>query len=264
MRTPLLVANWKMNPVTLDQAERLFSILINELAQFSLKSYPEIIICPPFLYLTHLQSLVGASPFHSLVRLGSQDCSWEQKGAYTGEISPLMLKNQGVTATILGHSERRSFLKESDALINKKLKAALREDLSVILAVGEEKKEAEASDLLRTQLINAFKDISEEKVASLISIAYEPVWAISRGETKHESAAPDHVHQAMLLIRKTLKQLYSNKTAAGVRILYGGSTNAENISSFIKIDGIDGALVGSASLKPLVFAKMAKIITNSV
>jgi len=206
----IIVANWKMNPATLKEAQELYG------ATFS-SDKVEVVVCPPFVYLSALKDGVAT---------GGQDCSWEEKGAHTGEISPSMLKSIGCSYVILGHSERKKHLGETEEMVQKKVQAALAAGLKVVLCVGEDEETPQDMDNL--------------------IVVYEPEWAISSGGG--EAADPKLVASRIEKMRETLRT---------TPILYGGSTNSENIKSFIDA-GAQGALVGSASLDAAEFAALVK------
>ncbi len=232
----MLAANWKMNK-TLAESEafaRRFIPLITDCNNI------EIVICPPFTALQTVKNALEGSQ----VKLGAQNMFWEEKGAYTGEISAAMLLDCGCSHVIIGHSERRQILGETDAVINWKLKAALEAGLIPILCVGETLQEREnnlALELVKEQLTRDLKDI--KSIESLV-IAYEPVWAIGTGV----NASPDDAQEMIAFIRSYLNKLYDKETAEKVRILYGGSVKEENIALFMAEEDVDGALVGGASL----------------
>ncbi len=249
---PLIVANWKCNPQTLQEAKRLFDLV--KIGVKNIKKVEEV-ICPPFIYLSAIK------PYnHKVIKLGAQNCFWEKEGAYTGEISLSMLKDIGCKYVIVGHSERRGYFKETDEMINKKLKAVLKEKLTPILCVGETKEQrnnGETDKILRKQVETALKNVSSFKFqVSRLYIAYEPIWAIGTGE-------PCDVEEAQkigLLIRKIILRLYSSKSAKNVQILYGGSVNSKNAAGYIKEAGLQGLLVGGASLKAKEFIKIIKAV----
>jgi triosephosphate isomerase len=238
---PLIVANWKMNPQTEKEAKELFNSVKAGVRNIKMA---EVVICPPFIYLA---SIKGE---------GAQNCCWEEKGAYTGEISALMLKDLGVEYVILGHSERRKYFKETDEEINKKIKKAIGAGLKVILCIGEsaeEWKEGKKSQVLKAQLENDLDKIAREEIKS-ISVAYEPIWAIGTGN----SCSVDETMKSALFIRQTLTNLYNREIADKARILYGGSVNGENSGPYIKEALANGLLVGGASLKADEFIKIVK------
>ncbi len=208
----IIVANWKMNPKTLKEAEKLFVSIGRgiKIRRKKRKKLPEIVICPPSVYLFNLKkelsSLRSLTPF---LKAGAQDVFWEEEGAYTGEISPLMLKDVGCKYVIIGHSERRRYFGETDEMINKKVKAALKAGLYPILCVGEtekERKKGNIGDILRKQIKSALKGISGSELQTLrFSIAYEPVWAIGSGK----ACEAGEVRKVKLIIKKVLSSLYS-------------------------------------------------------
>ena len=236
MRTPLIAGNWKMN-TTVTEALGLVSAMRERLEAIQ---GVEKLVCPPFVALAPLaEALRGGS-----VKLGAQNCYFEDKGAFTGEVSPAMLAPL-CQYVILGHSERRAIFGENNALINRKVRAALAHGLAVILCVGEnlaERQEGRTADVAIGQLQSGLEDVeSLERVV----IAYEPLWAIGTGQpaTGHQA---NHV---VTTLRSVLRSLYGPEVADGVRILYGGSVTAANASEFVDQPEIDGALVGGASLR---------------
>lgn len=230
----LIVANWKMNPQSATEARRLFAAVSRTARR--LKNV-EIVICPPFPYLYTLHP----TPY---TLLGGQNIFWEQGGAYTGEVSPKMLKGLRASYVIIGHSERRQYFGETDEMVNKKVKAALGAGLKVILCVGEtlaERKDGRTRQVLRRQLNKGLSQISNfefriSKLRDRLAIAYEPVWAIGTGVAQ----GPQDANSAAEFI--------ANAIGAKIRVLYGGSVNAENIAEYLKMPQINGALVGGASL----------------
>ena len=251
----LLVANWKMNPKTLREANKLLSAI-------TIKPTPkevDLVVCPPAPYLSALRLLRNAT-------LGAQNVHWEKEGAHTGEYSAHMLKNLGVKYVIVGHSERRAELGETDEMINKKITAALKEGLKVILCVGEDLKTRKkgflaASYAVKNQLVKNLNDVEKVKgAAKNIIVAYEPVWAISTSGSGKKETPKD----AAEMINFISNQLNEKMFGAKVRVIYGGSVNAQNIASFIKYPEIEGALVGGASLKTGEFKKMIDLVAKEV
>ena len=243
----LIIGNWKCNPTSLNEAKKLFN-----LAKRGIKKIKnvEVVICPPFSYLSLISSfLVPRSSF----KLGAQNCFWEEKGAFTGEISPLMLKDLGCKYVIVGHSERRT-LGETDEIINKKLKAVLKAKLTPILCIGEtlkERKKGKTFKVLKTQLEKGLKNIRPFLVPrSSFIIAYEPVWAIGTGKP----CGIEEAREARLFIKSTVKS---------IPILYGGSVTSKNGKDYVKEADFDGLLVGGASLEAKEFVKIIKSISNS-
>jgi triosephosphate isomerase len=243
MRTPFIAGNWKMN-TTVAEAERLVLELIDKLDRIE---SVEKVLCPPFVSLVSVGMMLDGTS----IKLGAQNMYFEAGGAYTGEISPLMLKEL-CEFVILGHSERRWYFKETDDLINKKVKAALANNLKPILCVGERLEENEAGkteEVVVGQLRGALKSIGP--VADLV-IAYEPVWAIGTGK----AATGNQAAATIRFIRDVVAKVWNKTSAEGLRILYGGSVTGTNIVEFISRPEIDGALVGGASLKAEDFAKI--------
>lgn len=225
----LIIANWKANPSSVKKAEKDLKIIERGIKG----TKHEVIICAPFVYLNIKTNL----------KLGAQDCFWEQQGPYTGEVSSTMLKDLGCKYVIIGHSERRRYFKETDEIINKKLKAVLKVSLKPILCVGEKKGE-NAKRVVSNQLKKDLKNIAKKNLKKII-IAYEPVWAISTSGGGF--CSPERARKVMDLIRNNL----SNK------VIYGGSVDSSDINSYLS-QGFDGALVGGASLDPKEFIKIVR------
>lgn len=245
-----VVGNWKMNPVTLDDAQALFDEVENEI--YKQKSgRVETVVCMPYIFLSDFDS-------DGKVRLGAQDLFWEQEGAYTGEISGDMLRKVGVRFSIVGHSERRRYLSESDRMVNMKLGACLTAGLMPILCVGEtmdERKSGDTGDAVALQLERALEGIPEEALADKLIVAYEPVWAIGSGMTP----STDDVMSVGLLIRKVISKVYGNRELSdNTPILYGGSVNSRNCFDLLDKTGLNGFLVGSASLDAQEFLGIIK------
>ena len=245
MRAPMIAGNWKMN-TTLAEASALVMEMKEGLERIA---GVEKVLCPPFLSLSLVKELLQGSS----IKVGAQNMYFEEQGAYTGEISPLMLC--GICEyVILGHSERRQYFGETDELVNRKVKAALAAGLTPILCVGErlEEKEAERTEEVVTrQVTGALQGI--ESLNGMV-IAYEPIWAIGTGR----AATGKGANATIGIIRETVAQLYSKGIAQGIRILYGGSVTAANIAEFIGQHEIDGALVGGASLKAKEFLNIVE------
>jgi triosephosphate isomerase len=237
VRRPLIVANWKMHK-TRAQAAAFVHQLIGLGPDLT---HVDAVICPPFTALTTVREALGDRP----IGVGAQTMWWDESGAYTGEISPLMVADTGATWVILGHSERRQYCQETDAAVNRKLKAALHTDLTPIIAVGESAEEHAAGQTesrVVAQTRAAFADVAGEDVARCV-VAYEPIWAIGSGTP----CTPNGANATMGAIRAAVPGLQD------VRILYGGSVKPDNISGFVAEANIDGALVGGASLDPQAF-----------
>lgn len=239
MRQLLVAGNWKMN-TTLESGRALARDLA---AGNQSAGDVEILVCPPFPYLLAVKGQLA----DSAVQLGAQDVYFEQPGAFTGEVATEMLVDVGCSHVILGHSERRHVLGESDQLTNQKLKAALEAGLTVLLCVGEllsERESEQTESVLETQLSGGLADVSPEQWSKIV-IAYEPVWAIGTGVT----ASPEQAEAAHAFIRQWLHQHAGVSIAEQTRILYGGSVKPENAEELMSQTNIDGALVGGASLK---------------
>lgn len=247
---PLVAANWKMNPAdagdALDLVRGILSVARGHADRV------EVAIFPPFPWLLGVAEVLAESG----VKLGAQDCFWEPSGAYTGEVSPAMLKGW-CDWVIVGHSERRIYLAETDEMVAKKAAAALGCELSVIVCVGElsEHYDAGTSDeVVTAQVKAALASCSADDSARLV-MAYEPVWAIGSGK----SADPEHAYRTMRLIRRVVGELIGAGAARKVRVLYGGSVNAANVESYVELPLCDGVLVGGASLDAAEFAHIVKV-----
>ena len=239
-RIPLIAGNWKMFKVRSEAADLVNAIL----PVVSRTDYCEVAVCPPFTALQTVYNLVKGTK----LALGAQNCHFEDSGAFTGEVSPLMLKDLGCQYVIIGHSERRQKFGEMDELINKKLKALHKHQLKPILCVGETLEEREAGrlkEVVERQVRGCLADVPQEKMLTTV-IAYEPVWAIGTGR----NATPEQAEEMHIFIRDLLGKMYSKDVAEKVRIQYGGSVKPENIKELMAQPDIDGALVGGASLKP--------------
>jgi triosephosphate isomerase len=212
----------------------------------------EVAVAPPFTALDAVFKEIEGSP----IRLAAQNVFYEEKGAYTGEISSLMLKEVGCHYVIIGHSERRQLFGESDETVNRRIKAALGQGLKSIFCVGEtlkEREEGQTFSVIERQVEGGLRNLSEKEFETTV-IAYEPVWAIGTGKT----ATPQQAEEVHRFIRERIEKLYSRKTAEGVRIQYGGSVTPENIQGLMSEEDIDGALVGGASLKAETFLKIVR------
>lgn len=245
----IIVANWKINPSTEKKARVLFN---DTVSGFKNSKNIELVICPPDIYLPLFKN-------HSQkVKLGAQDCFWKKGGAYTGEISPDILKNYGVSYVILGHSERRINLKETDAMIAQKIRIAQPAGLKTILCVGEnagQKKQRNTFSVIRKQLTESLSLLNKSRITGLI-IAYEPVWAIGPGDPCPREAA-----LAVMADIKTILVKLFGKNGVNIPILYGGSVDANNANNYLANNGFAGLLIGGASLNS---KEMAKIITSIV
>ncbi len=243
MRRPLIAGNWKMN-TKLEEAENLVRAMLAELDSID---GAEKVLCPPFISLAILKELTKTTS----VKLGAQNMHFEDRGAYTGEISPLMLTDL-CDFVILGHSERRQYFAETDEIINKKVKKALEFGLKPILCVGESLEDNESGKAEQIIARQVKAGLAEVSPTSQLVIAYEPVWAIGTGR----AATGKQANTAISLIRSIVANLWNRETAKAVRILYGGSVTSSNIAEFIAEPEIDGALVGGASLKASEFVSI--------
>lgn len=246
-----IIANWKMNPATLKEALKL----THELSRKPRLSTVEVVVCPPFPYI---EAISGHWPSF---KTGAQDVFWETEGAYTGEVSPTMLKSMGVRRVLVGHSERRMFLGETDEMVNKKVRATLRTGLRVVLCVGEPKHvrregiEA-ARAYVRAQLHSALKTLFPRSVTRRsLTIAYEPIWALSTSKNPRVDTPDDAAEMIQFIKHIVSKTLYKFTP----EVLYGGSVNASNAANFLERPEIDGALVGGASLRAGEFQKIIDI-----
>ena len=245
MRTVLIAGNWKMNH-TVSEAEHFFKELK------VIKREAEILICPPFTDIPLARFMLGASS----IKWGAQNVYPEDKGAFTGEVSPVMLKDLGCTYVICGHSERRQIFKESDQFIAEKVKSVFAHEMIPILCIGEtleERDGGQTEERIFAQLQNGVSGIRKQDADKLV-IAYEPIWAIGTGK----AATAENAETIAGFIRHSLEKLVGKKAAGAIRILYGGSVNPDNVSVFIKEKNIDGVLIGGASLKASDFASIYK------
>lgn len=249
IRKPLIAGNWKMNKTASEAVE-----LVREIC-LSLGSASEVgvVVCPPF---TALESCAAALA-DSNVQLGAQNMHPKPEGAYTGEISPVMLRSLFCTYVILGHSERREYFAESDAYINEKVLAALESSLKPILCVGETLQQRESGEtmaVVKAQLAGGLSGVDAESAENLV-IAYEPVWAIGTGKT----ATPEMAQEVHAAIREALAGLVGSSAAEKIRILYGGSMKPENAAALMEQPDIDGGLIGGAALKAKSFVELIEI-----
>jgi triosephosphate isomerase (TIM) len=250
---PLVAANWKMNPNNLDDALDLVRGVMSVARGHA--DRVEVAIFPPFVWITAVSDLIVESG----VKLGAQDVFWEMSGAYTGEVSPAMLK--GICQwVIVGHSERRLYLGETDEMVAKKTAAGLSCELGVIMCVGElldHYDEGKSDQIVSAQVRAGLASCSADDSARLV-IAYEPVWAIGSGR----NADPEHAYKTMRLIRKIVGEMIGAGAARKVRILYGGSVKADNVQQYVELPLCDGVLVGGASLDADEFAGIVKVTSE--
>jgi triosephosphate isomerase len=245
MRIPFIAGNWKMN-TTIDEAVKLVGMMRPVLD--AIKGV-EKAVCPPFISLAAVKEVIKGSS----VKLGAQNLYFEEKGAYTGEVSPLMLAEL-CDYVIVGHSERRGYFGENDQIVNKKLVAALKVGLKPILCVGENLKQNEAGKTKEVVTGQVKNGLAGLPYAADLVIAYEPIWAIGTGK----AATGIQANETIGLIREQFAALYGNENSQKLRILYGGSVTADNIAEFISHKEIDGGLVGGASLKIDQFVSIVK------
>ncbi len=238
MRRPIVAGNWKMNMLQSEAED-----LVKKLLEWNgLSQSVDIVIAPPYTALGVVRKLVK----NSGIQLAGQNIYFETKGAWTGEISAAMLKDAGCQFVILGHSERRHYFHEDDALINQKIKAALENELQVIFCVGEtleQRERAQTQEVVALQLKNGLQGVHATDLEKMV-IAYEPVWAIGTGKT----ATPEQAQEIHCYVRKIIEKDFGKIVAENIRIQYGGSVNSENSKCLLDQEDIDGALVGSASL----------------
>jgi len=247
-RKKLIVANWKMNPASAAEARVLFSRTKQAGARLE---NVETVICPPFSYIG-----IFAHTGTIRVRLGAQDVFWANTGRATGEVSPEMLNDIGVSYVIVGHSERRA-LGETDEIVSKKLKAVLAEGMIPIVCIGERERDTEGAyfETLKSQIAASFSGLTKAQFRDIV-IAYEPLWAI--GKSARDAAEPRVIRETDIFIRKVLADLLGEETAKLPRILYGGSAEEANTTAILTAGGVSGLLVGHKSLDAEEFAMMLK------
>jgi triosephosphate isomerase len=241
-----MAANWKMH-FTVAEAVALVDQLNKGISRFADR---EVVVAPAFTALGGVAAALAGSP----IRLAAQNAYWENQGAYTGEIAPIMLRDLGCHYVIIGHSERRQYFGETNESVNRKIIALLDLDLVPILCIGEtleERQSGETLKLLANQLNGALEGVGEEQVGQLV-VAYEPVWAIGTGHT----ATREQAQEAHAFVRESLAKRFNNTVANNIRILYGGSVKPDNVDELMAQPDIDGALVGGASLKAESFIRI--------
>jgi len=245
MRRKVIAGNWKMNK-KINEAQEFMKEFIPLVAN----TENEVVICAPYLDLVILVEMAKGSN----VKIGAQNMHWEETGAYTGEISGKMLKSINVEYVIIGHSERRQYFAETDETVNKKVKAALKNELKPIICVGEtleQREQGKQEEIITSQTRKALEEIDAEQLKNIL-IAYEPIWAIGTGKT----ATSEDANNSIKAIRNEIGKLYGEKIAQNTIILYGGSVKSENSKELFSTSDIDGGLVGGASLKVDEFAKI--------
>lgn len=246
-RQAIIAGNWKMNKTPSET-----TALINEIKPKVADADCKVVLCVPFVDIdAALKASAGSN-----IEIGAENCHFEESGAFTGEVSAVMLKEMGVQYVIIGHSERRQYFGETDVTVNKRLKAALAHGLKVILCVGETLEQREqgiTAELVAMQTKIALGGVSKEDAANVI-IAYEPVWAIGTGKT----ATPEQAEEVCAIIRKVVADVYDADVAEATTIQYGGSMNAKNAEELLGKVDIDGGLIGGASLKAEDFSIIVK------
>lgn len=249
MRKKVIAGNWKMNKLPNETIS-----FFEEFAPLVENTKNEVIICAPFTDLFY--AILSAQ--NTNIKIGAQNMHWEENGAYTGEVSPQMLKSIGVEYVIIGHSERRQYFAETDETVNKKVKSAHNVGLKPIVCVGEtlsDREAGNAKEVVTTQIKLGLKDLTKDQIVSTI-IAYEPIWAIGTGKT----ATKEDANETIKWIREQIESMYGKENAEKVIIQYGGSVKSENAQELFKMSDIDGGLIGGASLKPNEFAKIVNAI----
>ena len=260
----IIIANWKINPSITKEATALLNSTSQTAGKIkNFKKEIDLIICPPFIYLSDLKTKKLKN-----IKLGAQNCFWEDRGAYTGEISPLMLKNLGVEYVIIGHSERRNHIRESDEMIAQKIKAVFENKLTPILCVGEtleQRGRGIEKNIVQEQLKKDLKEVKNLKNKTLI-IAYEPVWAIGTGNY----CQPEEALEMIKFIKEIINLNFNlpvltaqTDSEKSLKVLYGGSVDSKNVTSYVKYQEIDGALVGGASIKINEFQKLINEVSRT-
>ncbi|SHJ83945.1 triose-phosphate isomerase [Tepidibacter formicigenes] len=245
MRTPIIAGNWKMHKTIKEAVE-----FVNEVKDKIANTDVEAVICAPFTLLKDLKEVTKGTN----IKVGAQNMHFEEKGAFTGEISPLMLKEIEVDYVVIGHSERRQYFNETDETVNKKVLKALEYDIKPIVCVGETLEERETQktkDVVKVQVEKALENVDKERVKDIV-IAYEPIWAIGTGKTASSKDAND----VIAYIREVVGNIFGSEVSEEVRIQYGGSVKPANVEEIMNEEDIDGALVGGASLNPSDYVEL--------
>ena len=248
MRKPIIAGNWKMNK-TVGEARELVTALKGKVADVT---DVEIVVGPTYTALLAVAEVIKGSN----IKLAAQNMYWEESGAFTAEISPLMLKDVGCQYVIIGHSERRAYFSETNEMVNKRVKAAHAHSINPIVCVGEKLEDRESGvtkDVIKDHVVNGLAGITEEQMLKTV-VAYEPVWAIGTGKT----ATPDRAQEVHKFIRELLAELYSSPVAEAIRIQYGGSVKPGNAAELMAQPDIDGGLIGGASLDADSFTQIIK------
>lgn len=252
-RTPMMAGNWKMNN-TISEAVVLTQEISNQYEKKEWDEAVEIVLCTPFVDLKPAKTVLDFDRVK--IKIAAQNVYWEPSGAFTGEISVPMLKEIGCAYSIVGHSERRELFGETDAMVNKKVKALVAGGLGAIVCVGESLAVREGGSTIEfvcAQVRAAFAGLDADEIASCV-VAYEPIWAIGTGRT----ATPEQADEVCAAIRGTVAELAGAEVAEGVRVLYGGSMNPGNVDGLMAMEHIDGGLIGGASLKAESFVQLIK------
>lgn len=239
MRIPIIAGNWKMHKTIAEAVE-----FVNQIKERVKDTDVEVVLCTPYTMLLPVKEAIKESN----IKLAAQNMHWEEQGAFTGEVSPLMLHEIGVDYCIIGHSERRQYFNETNGTVNKKVHAALKHGIKPIVCVGEtleQREKGETEAFIKAQVAEGLSGVEAAEIKNVV-LAYEPIWAIGTGKT----ATPQQANEVIFGIRETLKQLYGEEICTEVRIQYGGSVKPNNIEQIMNQEDIDGALVGGASLKP--------------
>ena len=250
----LIAGNWKMN-TDLSEAQILSELILNRISNINLSDHVKILLCPPFINLERVNSIINKS----VVSLGAQNCFYEPRGAYTGEISIDMLKSAGCEFIIIGHSERRKYFHETDSIINLKTTSVLNAGLKAIVCIGEtleERNQNRVTEVLERQLRVGLNNISQNLSKNLI-VAYEPVWAIGTGI----AATSEQIAEAHLFIKNILKDIFPG---TNILVLYGGSVDSSNSRQILSLNHVDGALIGGASLKADIFAEIISVANEII
>lgn len=254
MRRKLIAGNWKMN-LGYKESEKTAKDIVSKLDKRDLQN-TDVLVCPSFVSL----GIVNKSIKDTGIKLGAQDIYYENDGAYTGEVSASMLRSVGCEYVIAGHSERRKYIHETNKIINRKVRKAIEFGIKPILCVGESLEEREDEiyeGVVEKQIIEGLAEISKDNMKDLV-IAYEPVWAIGTGL----NATPKQASDMHIFIGKVISKIYDSETSNELRILYGGSVNGKNSGEILSAKGVDGALIGGASLKPDEFSEIVKIASS--
>lgn len=249
MNKNIIIGNWKMN-LKINSSQKLIKDIQRNLGQKDFENC-NIIVCPSNIHLENVKSKIKTK-----ISLGCQNLFWEKDGAYTGEISTSMMKNIGCKYAIIGHSERRIYLNETNEMINKKIKACQENNITPILCIGEsasQRKNNKTKLFIKKQILSAYKGIDIKKFKNII-IAYEPIWAIGSSNP----ACPEDANEVATYIKNLLSDSYKNISENTISVLYGGSVNAKNINSFMNMNEIDGSLVGGESIKSTGFVGIIK------